>query len=60
MLREIEQNARDARDAERQYAADEIGQGRAVLYCRGPGWPVVVLRTLEQWEARDALSRARN
>lgn len=53
-------NERDAIDAERAYARDAFRAGDTILYCRGPGWPVIVLSTPEQWEQRDALSRARN
>lgn len=53
-------NERDAEDAERAYARDAFRAGDTILYCRGPGWPVIALSSPEQWEQRDALSRRRN
>lgn len=49
-------NALGAYGVERAWAEHELRQGRTVTYCRGPGWPVLVLSTLDDWERRDALS----
>ncbi len=53
-------NTRDATDAEQAYARDAFRAGETILYCRGPGWPVIGLHSPEQWEQRDALSRRAN
>ncbi len=51
---------RDSRTLERDYALDAIRRGQPVYYCRGAGFPVVVLRTVDDWERRDSLHRAVN
>ncbi len=59
-LAALSDNARDSRTLERDYALDAIRRGQPVYYCRGAGFPVVVLRTLDDWERRDSLHRAVN
>lgn len=59
-LAAIARNRDEADRAESQYAREEFALGRSIAYCHGPGWPVIALQTIEQWEQRAALSRRRN
>lgn len=59
-LAAVAENAAEGERLESIYAREELRYGRSVVYCHGPGWPVIVCDTLEQWEQRAAFSRRSN
>lgn len=41
---------------ERENAVSELGQNRVLRYCVGPGWPVLLVRTLGEFDFLHRLS----
>lgn len=58
IIRALATNAVEAERSEReQVYADERG-GHPTYYCHGVGWPVVLLRSVADYDQRVRLSRA--